>query len=91
MRKCWVLLFTALWTGFVWAQNETPDLNVMEEDYITPVLVGGAGSTFIGNVVYSNVGIANNVPFAAALATVPVAIMAVYLIIAKRLGAFEAL
>src|ERR1700686_2560745 len=60
-------------------------------DYITPVLVGGAGSTFIGNVVYSNVGIANNVPFAAALATVPVAIMAVYLIVAKRLGAFAAL
>jgi putative spermidine/putrescine transport system permease protein len=60
-------------------------------DYITPVLVGGAGSTFIGNVVYSSVGIANNVPFAAALATVPVAIMAVYLLIARRLGAFEAL
>jgi putative spermidine/putrescine transport system permease protein len=60
-------------------------------DYITPVLVGGAGSTFIGNVVYSNVGIANNVPFAAALATVPVAIMAVYLLVAKRMGAFEAL
>ncbi|HVD45781.1 MAG TPA: ABC transporter permease [Candidatus Limnocylindria bacterium] len=60
-------------------------------DYITPILVGGAGSTFIGNVVYSSVGIANNVPFAAALATVPVAIMAVYLLVAKRLGAFEAL
>jgi putative spermidine/putrescine transport system permease protein len=60
-------------------------------DYITPILVGGAGSTFIGNVIYSNVGIANNVPFAAALATVPVAIMAVYLLAAKRLGAFEAL
>ncbi|MEP6752621.1 MAG: ABC transporter permease [Candidatus Dormiibacterota bacterium] len=60
-------------------------------DYITPVLVGGAGSTFIGNVVYTSVGIANNLPFAAALATVPVAIMAVYLIIAKRLGAFEAI
>jgi len=60
-------------------------------DYITPVLVGGAGSTFIGNVVYTSVGIANNVPFAAALATVPVAIMALYLITAKRLGAFEAL
>lgn len=60
-------------------------------DYITPILVGGAGSTFIGNVVYSNVGIANNVPFAAALAMVPLAIMAVYLLIAKRLGAFEAL
>jgi putative spermidine/putrescine transport system permease protein len=60
-------------------------------DYITPILVGGAGSTFIGNVVYSSVGIANNVPFAAALATVPVAIMALYLLAAKRLGAFEAL
>jgi len=60
-------------------------------DYITPILVGGAGSTFIGNVVYSSVGIANNVPFAAALAMVPVAIMAVYLLIARRLGAFEAI
>jgi len=60
-------------------------------DYITPILVGGAGSSFIGNVVYANVGIANNVPFAAALAMVPIAIMAVYLLIAQRLGAFEAL
>ena len=60
-------------------------------DYVTPTLIGGASSIFIGSVVYSNVGIANNVPFAAALATVPVAIMAVYLLIAKRLGAFEAL
>jgi putative spermidine/putrescine transport system permease protein len=60
-------------------------------DYITPILVGGAGSSFIGNVVYSNIGIANNVPFAAALGMVPVAIMTVYLLGAKRLGAFEAL
>jgi len=60
-------------------------------DYITPILVGGAGSSFIGNVVYANVGIANNVPFAAALAMVPIVIMAVYLVIAQRLGAFEAL
>ena len=60
-------------------------------DYITPILVGGAGSTFIGNVVYSNVGVVNNIPFAAALALVPVAIMAIYLLGAKRLGAFEAL
>ena len=60
-------------------------------DYITPILVGGAGSSFIGNVVYENVGIANNIPFAAALAMVPVAIMAVYLLVAQRLGAFEAL
>ena len=60
-------------------------------DYITPILVGGAGSSFIGNVIYANVGIANNIPFAAALAIVPVAVMAVYLLVAQRLGAFEAL
>jgi putative spermidine/putrescine transport system permease protein len=60
-------------------------------DYITPTLVGGAGSQFIGNVVYSSVGVANNVPFAAAFATIPLAIMAVYLVVARRLGAFEAL
>jgi putative spermidine/putrescine transport system permease protein len=60
-------------------------------DYITPILVGGGSSQLIGNVVYGNIGIANNVPFAAALSIVPVAIMAVYLLAAKRLGAFEAL
>src|SRR5216684_129996 len=60
-------------------------------DYVTPILVGGAGSTFIGNVVYTNVGIAGNLPFAAALAMVPIVIMAVYLVVAQRLGAFEAL
>jgi len=60
-------------------------------DFITPILVGGASSNFIGNVVYANIGIANNVPFAAALTMVPVAIMVVYLTIAYKLGAFEAL
>jgi len=60
-------------------------------DYITPLLVGGTGSTFIGNVVYTNVGVAGNVPFAAAFALVPVVVMAIYLAVAKRLGAFEAL
>src|SRR5438105_5532540 len=60
-------------------------------DYITPLLVGGPSSSFIGNVVYDFIGINANVPFAAAFATVPVAVMAVYLLIARRLGAFEAL
>jgi putative spermidine/putrescine transport system permease protein len=59
-------------------------------DFITPQLVGG-GSQFIGQVVYANVGIANDIPFAAAYAIVPILVMAVYLFIAKRLGAFEAL
>jgi putative spermidine/putrescine transport system permease protein len=60
-------------------------------DFITPVLVGGASSDFIGNVVYRSVGIASNVPFAAAFATVPLVVMGAYLLIARRLGAFEAL
>jgi len=60
-------------------------------DFITPTLVGGAGSDFIGNVVYRNVGIANNVPFAAAFATIPLLVMGVYLLVARKLGAFEAL
>ena len=60
-------------------------------DYVTPLLVGGAGSSFIGNVVYENIGLNANVPFAAAFAIVPVLIMGVYLTVARRLGAFEAL
>src|SRR5829696_2761074 len=60
-------------------------------DFITPTLVGGAGSDFIGNVVYRSVGIASDVPFAAALATIPLLVMGVYLLVARKLGAFEAL
>src|SRR6201987_911179 len=60
-------------------------------DFITPTLVGGAGSDFIGNVVYQKVGVATNVPFPAAFAVVPLVIMGLYLALARRLGAFEAL
>jgi putative spermidine/putrescine transport system permease protein len=60
-------------------------------DYVTPLLAGGASSQFIGNVVYSSVGVSNNVPFAAAFAAVPLVVMGVYLLIARRLGAFEAM
>jgi putative spermidine/putrescine transport system permease protein len=59
-------------------------------DYIAPQIVSG-GEQFIGNVVYSNVGVANNLPLAAAFATVPVVVMIAYLLLARRLGAFEAL
>ena len=58
-------------------------------DYIVPELVGN--TQFIGNVIYDNVGVAGNVPLAAAYALVPIAVMAVYLLLAKRAGAFEAL
>jgi putative spermidine/putrescine transport system permease protein len=59
-------------------------------DYITPQIVM-AGNQFIGNVVYTNVGVANNLPLAAAFATVPVAVMVVYLLLARRAGAFSSL
>jgi putative spermidine/putrescine transport system permease protein len=59
-------------------------------DYIVPDLVGG-GRQFIGNVIYVNQGIANNLPYAAAYTFVPVAIIMVYLVLIRRTGAFEAL
>jgi putative spermidine/putrescine transport system permease protein len=54
-------------------------------DYITPRLV--SNDQFIGNVIFSN--IANNQPFAAALALIPIVVMIAYLLVARRLGAFE--
>jgi putative spermidine/putrescine transport system permease protein len=59
-------------------------------DYIAVTIVGGAGQ-LIGNVVYANVGSANNLPFAAAFATVPVVVMLVYLAAVRRTGALESL
>jgi putative spermidine/putrescine transport system permease protein len=59
-------------------------------DYITPLLAGGASSQFIGNVVYDSIG-TQQTPFAAAFAAVPLVVMGIYLLIARRLGAFEAL
>ena len=58
-------------------------------DYITPTLVGKG--FFIGNTIYTFVGTANNLPLAAAFAMVPIVIIAVYMTLARRLGAFEAL
>ncbi len=58
-------------------------------DYITPIYVGKA--FFIGNAIYNLVGLASNLPLAAAFAVVPVVVMAIYLTIARKLGAFEAL
>ena len=52
-------------------------------DFITPLLIGGTNSSLIGNVIYNNIGTANNLPFAAALAVVPIVIMTVYLLVAR--------
>ena len=56
-------------------------------DYITPQLV--SNNQFIGNVVYTNVTGGTNLPLGSAFAVVPIAVMVVYLLIARRLGAFE--
>jgi putative spermidine/putrescine transport system permease protein len=57
-------------------------------DYIAVRIVGGAGQ-LLGNVVYDNQGAANNLPFAAAVATIPVVVMLGYLAAARRTGALE--
>ncbi|WP_243420905.1 ABC transporter permease [Micromonospora globispora] len=59
-------------------------------DYITVQIVGGK-TQLIGNLVYANIGAANNLPFAAALATIPVLIMVIYLVAVRRSGALEEL
>ena len=58
-------------------------------DYITPTLV--SNTKFIGNAIYDLVGLAGNQPLAAAFAMVPVTIMLIFLLVARRLGAFEAI
>ncbi|OGO51660.1 MAG: spermidine/putrescine ABC transporter permease [Chloroflexi bacterium RBG_16_70_13] len=57
-------------------------------DYIAPSLI--TTTQFIGNLIYSNFGVPD-LPFAAALAIVPLVIVVLYLLVARRLGAFEAL
>jgi putative spermidine/putrescine transport system permease protein len=57
-------------------------------DYIAVRIVGGANQ-MLGNVVYDNVGAANNLPFAAAVATIPVVVMLVYLAAVRRTGALD--
>jgi putative spermidine/putrescine transport system permease protein len=58
-------------------------------DYITPELV--SNTQFIGNTIADSQGVAGDTPFAATLAMVTISIMAIYLLVARRFGAFEAL
>jgi putative spermidine/putrescine transport system permease protein len=59
-------------------------------DYIIPQIIGSS-RLFIGQAVYSHQGTAGNIPLAAAFAVVPIVIMGLYLWMAKRAGAFDAL
>ncbi len=57
-------------------------------DYITVNIVGGA-SQMLGNLVYTNVGAANNLPLAAAIALIPIVIIFGYLALVRRTGALD--
>jgi putative spermidine/putrescine transport system permease protein len=76
------LVFPALVAGSIFTFSLTLG------DYITPDLV--ADAKFIGNVIYDNSSL-GNLPLAAAYSLIPIAIMIAYLLVARRLGAFESL
>lgn len=76
------LVFPALVAGSIFTFSLTLG------DYITPDLVSDA--KFIGNVIYDNSSL-GNLPLAAAYSLIPIAVMTVYLLVARRLGAFESL
>lgn len=59
-------------------------------DYIIPGTLGNS-SLFLGQAVLAHQGTSGNIPLAAALTVVPIVIMALYLVIARKLGAFDAL
>lgn len=59
-------------------------------DYIIPQVIGDS-TLYIGQVVYKQQGVAGNIPFAAAFSLVPIAVIGVYLWLARRQGAFDAL
>ena len=59
-------------------------------DYIIPQIIGNS-SFFLGQAVYTLQGTAGNIPLAAAFSVVPIIVMLIYLYIAKRMGAFDAL
>ena len=75
------LVFPALVAGSIFTFSLTLG------DYILPSLI--ADQQFIGTLIYGDRG--TNLPVAAAYAMVPVAVMTAYLLVAKRLGAFESL
>jgi putative spermidine/putrescine transport system permease protein len=75
------------WPGVVAGSVFTFSLTL--GDYVIPGVIG-TSHPFIGQAVLQHQGTAGNIPMAAALTMVPIAIMAVYLVVARRAGAFEA-
>ena len=76
------LLFPAIVAGSIFT------FSLSLGDYITVKIVGGKSQLF-ANVIYDNIGVAGNLPFAAAAAFVPVVVVLVYLGLARRTGALD--
>lgn len=76
------LIFPAIVAGTIFS------FSLSLGDYITVNIVGGA-SQMLGNLVYTNVGAANNLPLAAAIALIPIVIIFGYLALVRRTGALD--
>ncbi|MBK5266392.1 MAG: ABC transporter permease [Acidimicrobiia bacterium] len=83
-RITWPLILPGVAAGSIFTFSLTLG------DYIIPTIIGNS-SPFIGLAIYSQQGVAGNLPLAAALAIIPVVVMGLYLTGARKLGAFEAL
>ena len=80
----WPLAFPGVVAGSIFTFSLTLG------DYIIPQLVGPSG-LYIGNMVYTMQGTIGNIPMAAAFTCVPIVLITIYLAMARRLGAFNAL
>jgi putative spermidine/putrescine transport system permease protein len=84
----WLIIFPLTLPGIVAGSIFTFSLTL--GDYIIPGIIGSS-RFFIGQAVYIHQSTAGNIPLAAAFSVVPIIIMGIYLYIAKKMGAFEAL
>lgn len=82
------ILFPLVFPGVVAGSIFTFSLTL--GDYIIPQLIGPSG-LYIGNMVYTMQGSIGNMPLAAAFTVVPMVLIFIYLALAKRAGAFDAL
>jgi putative spermidine/putrescine transport system permease protein len=80
----WPLAFPGVVAGSIFTFSLTLG------DYIIPQLIGPSG-LYIGSMVYTLQGTIGNLPMAAAFTCVPIVLITVYLALARRLGAFNAL
>jgi putative spermidine/putrescine transport system permease protein len=84
----WKVIFPLALPGLIAGAIFTFSLTL--GDYIVPQIVGPS-SLILGQVVYSQQGNAGNIPLAAAFSVVPIVVMGVFLTVAKKMGAFDAL